>query len=59
MCFGCSKESSNRDGSFEFWLLGGQWLGGKVLDSRPKGGRFETYRHHCVVVLEQDTFILA
>ena len=32
-----------------------QWLSGRVLDLRPKGcaGR------HCVVVLEQDTFILA
>ena len=32
---------------------------GRVLDSRPKGGGFEPYRRHCVVVLEQDTFILA
>ena len=35
---------------------GVQWLSGRVLDSRPKGRRFEL---HCVVVLEQDTFILA
>ena len=32
---------------------------GRVLDSRPKGRGFEPHRHHCVVVLEQDTFILA
>ena len=32
---------------------GAQWLSGRVLDSRPMG------RRHCVVVLEQDTFILA
>ena len=38
---------------------GGQWLSGRVLDSRPKGLGFEPHRHHCVVVLEQDTFILA
>ena len=40
-------------------LLGGQWLSGRVLDSRPKGRRFEPLRRHCVVILEQDTFILA
>ena len=33
-----------------------QWLCGRVLDSRQKGHGFE---RHCVVVLEQDTFILA
>ena len=36
-----------------------QWLSGRVLDSRPRGRRFEPHRWHCVVVLEQDTFILA
>ena len=30
-------------------LLGGQWLSGRVLDSRPKGHRFEHHRRHCVV----------
>ena len=38
---------------------GAQWLRGRVLDSRPKGSGFEPHRRHCVVVLEQDTFILA
>ena len=38
---------------------GAQWLSGRVLDSRPKGRGFEPDRHHCVVVLEQNTFILA
>ena len=38
---------------------GVQWLSGRVLDSRPKGRGFEPHRRHCVVVLEQDTFILA
>ena len=38
---------------------GGQWLSGRVLDSRPKGRGFEPHRRHCIVVLEQDTFILA
>ena len=40
-------------------LWGAQWLSGIVLDSRPKGRRFEPHRRHCVVVLEQDTFIVA
>ena len=39
--------------------VGAQWLSGRVLDSRPRGRRFEPRRRHCVVVLEQDTFILA
>ena len=39
--------------------LGAQWLSGRVLDSRPKGRGFEPHRRHCVVVLEQDTFIVA
>ena len=38
---------------------GPQWLSGRVLDSRPRGRGFEPHRRHCVVVLEQDTFILA
>ena len=40
-------------------FLGAQWLSGRVLDSRPKGRGFEPHRRHCVVVVEQDTFILA
>ena len=40
-------------------VMGAQWLSGRVLDSRPRGRGFETHRHHCVVVLEQNTFILA
>ena len=40
-------------------FMGAQWLSGRVLDSRRKGRRFEPHRRHCVVVLEQDTFILA
>ena len=39
--------------------LGALWLSGRVLDSRPRGRRFEPHRRHCVVVLEQDIFILA
>ena len=38
---------------------GAQWLSGRVLDSRPKGCGFKPRRHHCIVALEQDTFILA
>ena len=39
--------------------MGAQWLSGRVLDSRPKGRGFEPHRRQCIVVLEQDTFILA
>ena len=38
---------------------GEQWLSGRVLDSRPRGRGFKPHRRQCVVVLEQDTFILA
>ena len=38
---------------------GAQWLSGRVLDSRPRGRGFDSDWRHCVVVLEQDTFILA
>ena len=37
----------------------GQWLRGRVLDSKPKGRGFEPHRRHCVVILEHDTLILA
>ena len=40
-------------------VKGAQWLSGRVLDSRPRGRGFDPHRRHCVVVLEQDTFILA
>ena len=45
--------------SFFFFLGGGggggaQWLSGRVLDSRPKGHRFEPYRRHCVVSLSKN-----
>ena len=43
----------------ELKLVGAHWLSGRVVDSRLKGRGFEPHRHHCVVVLEQDTFILA
>ena len=36
-----------------------QWLSGRVLDLRPRGRGLEPHRRHCVVVLGQDTFILA
>ena len=40
-------------------LQGVQWLRGRVLNSRLRGRWFEPHRRHCIVVLEQDTFILA
>ena len=46
-------------GTLAMFFLGAQWLSGRVLDSRPKGSGFESHRRHCVVVLKQDTFILA
>ena len=39
--------------------MGAQWLIGRVLDSRQKGRGFEPHQRHTIVVLEQDTFILA
>ena len=33
--------------------MGAQWLSGRVLDSRPKGRRFDPHRHHCVVSLSK------
>ena len=39
--------------------VGAQWLSGRVLDWRPKGRGFKLHRRHSVVVLEQDTYILA
>ena len=41
------------------FVAGAQWLSGRVLDLRLKGCGFEPHRSHCVMVLEQDTFILA
>ena len=38
---------------------GVQWLSGRVLDSRLRGRGFKPHWRRCVVVLEQDTFILA
>ena len=39
--------------------IGTYRVSGRVLDSRPRGRWFEPHRRHCVVVHEQDTFILA
>ena len=50
---------SDCTGTCTAMLKGAQWLSGRVIDSRPKGRRFEPHRRHCVVVLEQDKFILA
>ena len=38
---------------------GAEWLSDRVIDSIPRGRGFEPHRRHCVVVLEQDTIILA
>ena len=39
--------------------MGAQWLSGRVLDSGPRGRRLKPHRRHCIIVLEQDIFILA
>ena len=36
-----------------FENVGAQWLSGRVLDSRPRGGGFEPYGRHCVVSLSK------
>ena len=42
-----------------YWIYeGAQWVSGRVLDSRQRGRGFNPQRCHCIVVLEQDTFIL-
>ena len=55
------KENIILDGMYKLSIIqkGAQWLSGRVLDSRPRGSGFEPHRCHCVVDLEQDTFILA
>ena len=40
-------------------LMGAQWFSDRVLDLRLRGRGFKPHLRHCVVVLEQDTFILA
>ena len=39
-------------------ILGAQLLSGRVLDSRSKGRGFEPHRRHCVLVFEQDSFLV-
>ena len=44
-------------GSWEALVIisrGAQWLSGRVLDSRPKGRRFEPHRRRCVVSLSKN-----
>ena len=53
----CTKWDSHND--LYKIVLGAQWLSGRMLDLRPRGRGFEPHRRHCLVVLEQDTFILA
>ena len=39
--------------SCEFCTKGTQWLNGRVLDSGPRGGRFEPHQRHCLVSLSK------
>ena len=61
MCYCCKISTIIFDYTLKSYLeaKGAQWLSGRVLDSRQKGRGFKPHRPHCVVVLEQDTFILA
>ena len=34
--------------------MGVQWLSGRVLNSRPRGRRFEPHQRHCVVSLSKN-----
>ena len=49
----------NFEFSYRIRNKGVQWLSGRMLDLRPRGHGVEPHRRHCVVVFEQDTFILA
>ena len=40
------------------YFEGGQWLSGRVLDSRLRGWGLEPHWHHCIVSLSK-TLILA
>ena len=53
------KKVTHQVPSVKLCNVGAQWLGGRVLDSRPRGRGFEPHRRRCVVAIEQDTFILA
>ena len=46
------------DSGIRNFRTGYRELSGRVLDLRPKSCRFEPHQCFCVVVLEQDTFIL-
>ena len=45
---------ANSDGPDHTAYLGAQWLSGRVLDSRPKGHRFEPHQRHWVVSLSKN-----
>ena len=46
--------SQSRLYSTQSAIVGAQWLSGRVLDSRPKGRRFEPHRRHCVGSLSKN-----
>ena len=52
----CVQETRYRGGHCRIITgkVGAQWLGGRVLDSRPKGCGFEPHRRHCVVSLSKN-----
>ena len=57
MCFGCSKELFNDQFNIYVRERSGSVVECLTRDRRAAG--LEPHQRHCVVVLEQDTFILA
>ena len=57
--FAYVPQKGQNDNIFTAEIRGAQWLSGRVLDSRLRGRGSEPHQHHCVVVLEEDTFIPA
>ena len=43
-----------RCSTLPYLLVGGQWLSGRVLDSRPRARGMETHRRDCVVSLSKN-----
>ena len=59
--FGVAYAAPNKGTTILYWERSGSVNGyiGRVVDSRLRGRGLEPHRRHCVVVIEQDTFILA
>ena len=49
----CKLGGTGRSFLLYIRVRGGQWLSGRVLDSRPRGRGFEPHRRHCDVSLSK------